>query len=408
MAGLEKPQTQGIQHHADGAQTHGRRTEHGVQLPVQGRVEHACRQGDAKTVVTQGPEKIFLNIADNGAAQAHGSRHVPKIPLHEDDVSGFDGDVSPRSDSQPHVRPRQSRSVVDTVANHGNPAALFLQAADLLFLAVGKNLGDDSLNAGLLPDSLGCPGAVTGEHDYGKSQFFHFRHRLGAGGLYGIRRRDQAGYCLFIGKIKNGLALAGQLLRPEDGIQQADALLLHQLTVARKPAATFQYCFDAPAGNGAECLRLRQGQALFLCGPDYRLGQRVLRTALHGRRKPQKLLRATAQRDEIGDLGRALGDGAGLVQHHGVHQVSGLQGLAGFDQDAVFCAFPRPHHDGSGCCQAQCAGTGNHQDRNADGDGKGCAVSKDQPDQRRYQGDSDDDGDKNAADPVRQLGYGSF
>ena len=56
---------QGVQDNADGTEAHGRRTEHGVQLPAQGGEKHTRRQGDAQSVVDEGPEEVFPDVADD-------------------------------------------------------------------------------------------------------------------------------------------------------------------------------------------------------------------------------------------------------------------------------------------------------------------------------------------------------
>ena len=44
--------------------------------------------------------------------------------------------------------------------------------------------------------------------------------------------------------------------------------------------------------------------------------------------------------------GLALGDGAGLIQHHCIHPAHQFQGLGGFDEDAVLRRLASAHHDG--------------------------------------------------------------
>mmetsp|Transcript_105379 Transcript_105379/g.297783 ORF Transcript_105379/g.297783 Transcript_105379/m.297783 type:complete len:281 (-) Transcript_105379:738-1580(-) len=77
----------------------------------------------------------------------------------------------------------------------------------------------------------------------------------------------------------------------------------------------------------------------------------------------RSLPRGASEQLEVRHPGLPLGDGAGLVQDHGLHVVSRLQGVAALDQHAVRGAHAGAHHDGRGSRQAQRAGAGHHQHR---------------------------------------------
>ena len=72
---------------------------------------------------------------------------------------------------------------------------------------------------------------------------------------------------------------------------------------------------------------------------DDRLTQRVLRTGFcRGSESQNLVLVEGVEHDHVGEGRLASGDGAGLVQHHGVDPMGGLQG------DAILGALPDPHH----------------------------------------------------------------
>ena len=112
--------------------------------------------------------------------------------------------------------------------------------------------------------------------------------------------------------------------------------------------------------------------------------------------------------EDVGDLGLALGDGAGLVQGHDLGAAGGLQRGGGLEEDAVFGAHSVAHHDGHRGGQAQGAGTADDQHRDAPGQGKGQILAQQEPDQGGHHRNGDDRRDKDARHPVSDLGDGGL
>ena len=73
--------------------------------------------------------------------------------------------------------------------------------------------------------------------------------------------------------------------------------------------------------------------------------------------------------DDVGHFRFALGQGAGLVHHHGVDPGGGFQGGGVLEQDASFGAQSGADHDGRRCGQAQRVGAGD--DHDGDGEQQG-------------------------------------
>ena len=86
-------------------------------------------------------------------------------------------------------------------------------------------------------------------------------------------------------------------------------------------------------------------------------------------------------------------------------RVQGLQGLGGFDEDAVFRSLAGAHHDGHRGGKTQGAGAGDDQHGHAGGEGL-CDViaAGKEPGHRGDGGDDHDDGDKDSGHLVGQLG----
>ena len=141
----------------------------------------------------------------------------------------------------------------------------------------------------------------------------------------------------------------------------------------------------------------------------YRPGQGMFRQVFQREGQLQKrLLLHAGQANQVGNHRFSGGDGAGLVQYHGLDVVGGLQCLGGLEQDAVAGAPPSAHHNGGGGCQSQCAGTGHHQHRHHDGEGEFHPRPGDEPGYPGHQGDGDDHRHKHPGHPVGQFGNGRF
>ena len=109
------------------------------------------------------------------------------------------------------------------------------------------------------------------------------------------------------------------------------------------------------------------------------------------------------QRDQVGQHRPPLGDGAGLVQHDGVHLVGVFQRLGVFIQDAQLCALAGAHHDRHRGGQAQRAGAADDQHRNGPGQRKFQRLPQQQPHQERRRRDHHHHRHKHAAHLVGKL-----
>ena len=135
----------------------------------------------------------------------------------------------------------------------------------------------------------------------------------------------------------------------------------------------------------------------------------MLGTVLHGGGQRDKgCLLHIAGGDDIGHLGFAFGDGAGLIQDHGIQEMSSLQAFGAFDEDAVFRTLAGAHHDGNGGGQPQRTGAGDDQHRDAHVQGKVKPGAQQQPHHNGDGGDSHNGGNKDRSHLVRQFGNGGL
>ena len=165
--------------------------------------------------------------------------------------------------------------------------------------------------------------------------------------------------------------------RRSSGLAGKDSLPLHLGT-------------DAPAGDHAEVLGLRQRPAVSPAAADDGLPQRMLRELLGGGRQPVELVLAAGfgHADHCHHLRRAVGQGAGLVEGDDLSLGQPLQGVALPDQEAVLRGVADGRHDGGGRGQHQGAGAEHHQDGDGPDD-----LAGDQPGEGRgAEGDDHDPG----------------
>ncbi|CAN4017356.1 HTH-type transcriptional regulator immR, partial [Dysosmobacter welbionis] len=129
---------------------------------------------------------------------------------------------------------------------------------------------------------------------------------------------------------------------------------------------------------------------------------------LHRRRGGQQVGCLTPMGEDLRHGGGALGDGAGLVQHHRVHAVGDLQNLAGADQDTMLGPQARAYHDGGGSCQPQGTGAGDDQHRCEHPQHKGEGLPGDGPDDGGQQRDAHDHRHEHTGHFVGGLGDRGF
>ena len=187
---------------------------------------------------------------------------------------------------------------------------------------------------------------------------------LGRCRLHGVGDRDQAGRRPVGRDVHHRRTLAPQLVGARGCLGDIDLELLHQRPVAERHLGTFHGADDALAGDRAEVGgRSDRDPSLFGGGDDGRC-QGMLARALERSREPQQVgLGAASQGNDRGDLGLALGQRAGLVDHDGVDLLQPLERFRVLDQDAQARAAADAHHDRHRGGKAQGAGAGDDQHR---------------------------------------------
>ena len=288
--------------------------------------------------------------------------------MHQHHVRRLDGHVGTGADGKPHVRRYQCRGVVDAVAHHGHELAALLQLLDTAGLILRQHLRDDPLHADLTGDGLGGAPVVAGEQHHLTPAAAQGGNGGGAVGLYHIRHGDDAQQLLLLGEVQGRFACGGQRLRrgAEGGCSRADQG--HVAVISGVEGLAVQHGLHPAAGYGGEIGHVAQGDA-----PPRRLlydgiCQRVTGGLFQrGGGAQQLLLGDAGDAQHIRDLRRACGDGAGLVQHHGVHPSQQLQTGGGLDENAPFGGLAGGDGDGHRCGKSQRAGAGDHQHGDADG-----------------------------------------
>ena len=107
--------------------------------------------------------------------------------------------------------------------------------------------------------------------------------------------------------------------------------------------------------------------------------------------------------DDVDQRHDARGDGAGLVEHHGVEPACRLEHLRALDEDAQLRAAARADEERRRGGQAQCAGA--RDDEHGDGGGERLigVAGRDQPDGERHGCDDDHDGHEHRATRGRRA-----
>ena len=111
-------------------------------------------------------------------------------------------------------------------------------------------------------------------------------------------------------------------------------------------------------------------------------------------------------RDQVGHVGLAFGDGAGLVQDDDVSLAHGFQRSGGLEQDACLGAGTAAHHDGHRGRQTQGAGTADDQDADGTCQGEADGLPNGQPDDAGDEGQNEHGGHEDGGHLVGDLGDG--
>ena len=203
-------------------------------------------------------------------------------------------------------------------------------SATVFSLSWGSTSATTRFTPSWRPTASAVRGVVAGEHDHVDAHGLEGADSLCAGGLGGVGHRHHAQHPAVPGEVQRRLARLGQPLRYRVEAVQRDAGLLQHGPVARQEPLALDDAADAPARGGQKVLHRGQGDVPGLSLGGDGVGQGVLGGLLQGGGHAQKfLLRHTWGGAAVGDHRLALGEGARLVQHHGLDGVQGLQRLGG-------------------------------------------------------------------------------
>ena len=214
-----------------------------------------------------------------------------------------------------------------------------LELGDLDGLVLRQHLGEHVrvVDTGLRRDRLGGPAVVAGDHERLDVHLAERGHRLGRVRLQRVGHGDHAGQ---LGAVHanehDGLALVFERADPRLERRDVDALALHELAVAKRDALAHDRALDTVTRNRREALDLGKLDAVGLRTSDDGLGQRVLGVALKRRGQREHAGRVVSLgKLDVGHLGRAVRERAGLVEDDRRDLVRVLERLAVLDQDAV-------------------------------------------------------------------------
>ena len=398
-------QPQGICDDADAGQAHGRGGDHRVQRDAEAR-EHARRQRDADGVVEERPEQVLMDVAHHRAGQAHRGGYIGQVAAHQHNVGGVQCDVRTGTDGNAGLGAGQGGGVVDAVTDHGN-AALLLQCADLGFLARGQDARNDmvGIEADSRADVAGRGGVVAGQHHDLQAERLHLGDGGGGRLLHDVGHADDA--CGLTGQreVERRDAVGAHLVARLLQVVGQGAGLADEIGIAARNDLARDLAAQTLAGYGLKVGHSGVGQMVLLGALQDGAGQWVLTAKLQtGGHAEQEFLGHVAGAEDFYNVGLTGGDGAGLIQQHGVGVAGGFEAGGGLEQDAVFGTHAAADHDGDGRRQAQGTGAADDQHADAAGQRKCKGLAQQQPDDKRSRGDTDDGGHEDAGDPVRGLG----
>ena len=278
-------------------------------------------------------------------ADLHHIQHLGRVGIQIHHIGSFLGGLRAAVHGDAHIGLGQGGSIVGAVAGHGDDLAgslLGLDGADLVF---GLAFGDEAVHAGFLGDG-GCrQGVVTGAHDgldADGPQAGKTFHQAGLDGVLEIDDPQDA----FVGRDhQRRTALLGHKIDAEFQVRRdIAAFLAHKgadgVGGSLADAGAVRQVRAAHAGLGGE------GSEDHLAGGGFALAGQLLaqfndglsfrgivfQRAQHGIADQFVLVRAVHGQEVVRHT-VAVGDGAGLVQDHGIHVTAHFHGLAGQGND---------------------------------------------------------------------------
>ena len=331
-------------------------------------------------------------------------KNTAEIPFDQRDPGAFNGDIGAGPHGNTHIRRRQRRGVVDTIARHCDGAAFGLKARDKIVLVLGAETGVHFVDAQCRGDRLRRGLGIAGGHDDAQAGVMQTANGLWRSVLDRVRNGHQPGQRPVDGNEHGRLAVG---LKPVQTILhrlRRNREIAHQRRIAKGDARAIDGTDHPLARHGFEILRLRaRGVTIFGAGHDS-LSQGMFGAPLQrgGQAEQMRALDAV-DRLHVSQAWATLGQGAGLVDDQHVDLREALQRLGVADQHAGMGAAPRGHHDRHRRGQAQCTGAGNDQHGYSGNKriGKNGLRPEDHPKDEGENGRSDDRGHKVVGDTIR-------
>ena len=248
------------------------------------------------------------------------------IVIHQDHIGGLDGGVGAHgSHGDADVGAGEHRRIVDAVAHEGQLALAVggllggvQQRLHFLHLVLGKQLGMHLVDTELRGHGLGHVGAVAGEHDRllhaGRAQIGDGRRRLG---LHGVGNKNVAGVGGVHGHVQYGAHGIGG--------GAGDMVSGHKLVVPHIYLLAVDFRFHATA---ADLFHAGDAGVIEVApeGGAHRGGDGVGGVGLgQGRHGDEVVGAQVGGRANFRYGEGAVGEGAGLVEHHYLGGAQGLQ-----------------------------------------------------------------------------------
>ncbi len=261
---------------------------------------------------------------------------VEGIAAHQHDVRRFDRHVGSGADCNADIGLRQSRRVVDPVANHGHTFALLLQLSDIRRFLRGEHFGKHSLDTELARHRFCGAPAVAAHHDRFDPRRVEPPNRLARGRFDGVGNGQDGRRLAIDGHQDRGPSQTGQLVDLREKAVDRNTAIPHQPGIAEQHGLPIDHGFDAMPRDRLEGGRIGNRQSTRARAIDDGLRQRMLGPDFGGSSQTQDLvISETRLREHIGQAWLSFGQGAGLVQHDHLHPGDTLEGGRVLDEDVV-------------------------------------------------------------------------
>ena len=345
-----------------------------------------------------------MDIFQGGTAETDSGRNIAQTALHQNDISRVDRNVCSGTDRDSDICAGEGRSIVDTVADHGD-FALFFERTDHAFLAVRENACDNIVHTCLSTDRSCGTLIVTGQHDNTDSHILEFFDRLRAVFFDDVSDGDDADQLAIAGKKEGSFSFFCKLFCLLGECGRNAYLAADKFHASTDQSFIIKHSRKSISRKGVEICDFRCCEMKTFGVAKDRFGERMLALFFQGKCHGEEFLFGNSIcREQICHFRLTTGDCTGFVQGNDLDFACFFKRNSGFEQDTVLGTHSVADHDRYRSGKSERAWTTDNENGNSAGKCIAEFMSGQKPDKCGENRNRDDCRHKDTGNTVCDLG----